>query len=90
LQQHAERANAANVAFARLYRDTGGPFPQRLPSILLVGKFLTDFADMVSRWAEWADGVVADWPDDPTARPAPTEILDDVASRPVRGAALPG
>ncbi len=90
LHEYAARANAANVAFARLYRDTGGPFPDRLASILLTGKFLTDFADMVGRWAEWADGVVADWPENATARAAPTEVLDEVANRPVRAAPLPG
>jgi hypothetical protein len=43
----AEEQNAENIAFARLYRGSDVPFPQRVASIVLVGKFLTDFADMV-------------------------------------------
>jgi DNA-binding PadR family transcriptional regulator len=43
-----------------------GPFPERLPWLILVGQFLCDFYVMVERWAEWAEGVVDTWPDDLT------------------------
>jgi DNA-binding PadR family transcriptional regulator len=42
IKDWAAEQNAANVAFARLYTETGGPFPERLPAIVLTGKFLTD------------------------------------------------
>jgi DNA-binding PadR family transcriptional regulator len=43
-----------------------GPFPERLPWLILVGQFLVDFSVMVERWSEWATGVVETWPDDIT------------------------
>jgi DNA-binding PadR family transcriptional regulator len=43
-----------------------GAFPERLPWLLLTGQFLQNFQQMVDQWAEWALGVVQDWPDDPT------------------------
>jgi PadR family transcriptional regulator, regulatory protein AphA len=77
----AEEQTAENIAFARLYRETGGPFPQRLASIVLVGKFLTDFADMVTAWAEWADETVAAWPR--RGRPEPAwDVIEEIAARP--------
>jgi PadR family transcriptional regulator AphA len=77
----AEKQTAENIAFARLYRETGGPFPQRLASIVLVGKFLTDFADMVTAWAEWADETVAAWPR--RGRPEPAwDVIEEIAARP--------
>jgi hypothetical protein len=50
----AEEQNATNMAFARMCRDVGGPFPERLASIVLVGPFLVDLADTVADWADWA------------------------------------
>ena len=41
-----------------------GPFPERLPWLLLVGQFLVDFHLMVERWADWASEIVEEWPDD--------------------------
>ncbi len=48
------------------YLDGTGPFPERLPWLLLTGQFLQDFQRMVDQWADWALGVVEDWPDDVT------------------------
>ena len=49
---------------AQAYLDGTGPFPERLPWLLLVGQFLVDFHLMVERWADWAGEIVAAWPDD--------------------------
>ena len=57
--------NEENLATARAYRDGQGAFPQRAALNLLGGRFLTDFYVMVARWAEWATGIVEEWPDDP-------------------------
>ena len=46
------------------YLDGRGPFPERLPWLLLSGQFLTEFTLAVERWAEWATGIVETWPDD--------------------------
>jgi PadR family transcriptional regulator, regulatory protein AphA len=85
----ADRQNRENVAFARLFRDSEGPFPERLPVIALTGKFMTDFADMLAAWAAWAADTVATWPEDVTAAEAPRAVFEEVASRPVEPAPLP-
>jgi PadR family transcriptional regulator AphA len=59
----AERLGAA-AAVPQAYLDGNGPFPERLPWLLLVGQFLIDFHVMVERWAEWATEIVDTWPDD--------------------------
>ena len=72
----------------RGYLDGRGPFPERLPWLLLSGQFLTEFMLAVERWAEWAAEVVETWPDDLSAaepdRPtleAMTEITEAHAAR---------
>jgi DNA-binding PadR family transcriptional regulator len=55
-------ASSARVPEAYLTGD--GPFPERLPWLLLVGQFLLDFHVMVERWADWSRDVVESWPDD--------------------------
>jgi PadR family transcriptional regulator, regulatory protein AphA len=46
------------------YLDGKGQFPERLPWLILVGRFLNDFTQLVDGWADWARGVVETWPDD--------------------------
>jgi PadR family transcriptional regulator, regulatory protein AphA len=71
-----------NIEMARLYRDEPAPpFPERVAVITLTGKFMTDFADMVAAWAQWATETVAPWPDDPADAPAARDVLDAVAAR---------
>jgi PadR family transcriptional regulator, regulatory protein AphA len=85
----AEEQTAVNVAFARLYADGAGPFPERLPAIALTGRFMVELADAVGRWADWAEAVVAAWPERPADAEPPWEVLRDIAGRPVPPAALP-
>jgi DNA-binding PadR family transcriptional regulator len=77
----AEEQNATNIAFARMYRDTGGPFPERLASIILVGRFLVDLADTIANWADWAQATVAGWPDDTTRAEPDWDTINAVAAR---------
>ena len=79
----ADRQTVENINFAREFKETGGPFPDRLAQILLVGKFLTDFADMVASWTRWASGVVAQWPEPPKGAEADLATLEQVAARPL-------
>jgi PadR family transcriptional regulator, regulatory protein AphA len=81
LRQWAARQNEENIAFAQLYLDTGGPFPERLASITLVGKFITDFTDMVETWTDWATTTVSAWPDDSSVPPPAWDVLRAVAAR---------
>src|SRR5438552_5813245 len=55
-----------NIAVARSYLAGTGPFPERAAVLSVVGRFLTEFADMVTTWAEWAEVVIETWPDDPS------------------------
>ena len=45
----------------REYDDTGGPFPDRLPVILLVARFHQEQAAALQRWASWAGREVEKW-----------------------------
>ena len=83
VRRWAEDANAENVRFARLYTETGGPFPERLAAITLTGRFLTDLADMLARWSDWAAEVVDAWPEDTSAAEPDWETLRSVAARPI-------
>jgi DNA-binding PadR family transcriptional regulator len=57
---------AAAPGIPREYLEGRGAYPERLPWLILVGKFLDDMEQTVDRWAEWAIGVVESWPDDLT------------------------
>jgi DNA-binding PadR family transcriptional regulator len=69
----------ANAPVPQAYLDGKGPFPERLPWLLLVGQFLVDFYVMVEQWAEWAEGIVETWPDDLTAASADRKTLEQQA-----------
>jgi DNA-binding PadR family transcriptional regulator len=54
----------ASDGIARGYLEGEGPFPERLPWIILAGEFLDRFVEMVDGWAAWAQATVEAWPDD--------------------------
>ena len=85
----AAKQNAENIAFARLYTESGGPFPERLAAITLTGRFVTDFADMLADWARWAGEVVEAWPDNPAEAEPDWDTLRAIARREVDAASLP-
>lgn len=58
----AEQRRAQAMAQVASYSD-GGPFPERLPVIALVGKFFLEHTELLVRWAAWAERAVADWDD---------------------------
>jgi PadR family transcriptional regulator, regulatory protein AphA len=57
-----ERVSMVDVA--RGYLQGEGPFPERLPWLIVAGQFLHEFEQAVGRWAEWAAEAVEAWPDD--------------------------
>jgi len=65
------------------YATTGGPFPERLHIIALIGRFLSDYAELLAGWATWAEDAVADWPatGPADAVPIPSEVFDLVLRR---------
>jgi PadR family transcriptional regulator, regulatory protein AphA len=74
----AVERNEGNVAAAKAYAAAEGEFQERAAHIVLVGGFLTDFYELVARWADWATEVVQDWPDDPRRAVADAAAMDQV------------
>jgi DNA-binding PadR family transcriptional regulator len=68
-EAHRERARARSGEYAQ----SGGPFPQRLPVIALSGKLLLEWAELVARWAAWAQDAVDAW--DGEQRPVPPDAF---------------
>src|SRR6266536_3301549 len=66
IKQWARDRNAQNIAVARSYLAGTGPFPERAAILSVVGRFHTDFADMVNAWADSATSTIQTWPDDPS------------------------
>ena len=61
--------NVENLATARAYLEQRGQFPERAALNQLSGQFLAAYYVCVAEWAEWAIGVVEEWPDDVTEAP---------------------
>jgi PadR family transcriptional regulator, regulatory protein AphA len=70
----------ASARVPQAYLEGEGPFPERLPWLLLVGQFLLDFHLMVERWAEWSRAIVETWPDDITAAEPDWNALETQAA----------
>jgi DNA-binding PadR family transcriptional regulator len=77
----AEQDMARHAAVCRSYLAGLGPFPERAAVIILGGRFLADFADMVGRWAEWATDVVRAWPEDLHAAEPDWSVYAEIAGR---------
>jgi DNA-binding PadR family transcriptional regulator len=77
----ARERNEGNLAAARAYLEGEGPFQSRAPQTLLAGAFLTDFYALVARWAEWAEGIVQEWPDDPADARVDPGVQEEIVRR---------
>jgi DNA-binding PadR family transcriptional regulator len=77
----AQERTEENIAVARSYLAGTGPFPERAAVLSVVGRFLTDFADMVANWADWAAGVIDTWPDDPSRAKPDWDVMQQIARR---------
>jgi DNA-binding PadR family transcriptional regulator len=71
----------ATGTISQEYLDGDGPYPERLPWLVLVAQFLDDFLVFVEEWAEWAAARVADWPDDLVGAPADLAVLEGQTRR---------
>jgi DNA-binding PadR family transcriptional regulator len=80
VRERSEQLLGANARVPEAYLAGRGPFPERLPWLLLVGQFLIDFHLMVERWAEWAGEVVTTWPDDLAEAQADRTALETQAA----------
>jgi DNA-binding PadR family transcriptional regulator len=81
IRSWAEERNAENIAVARDYVAGAGPFPERAQVLNVVGRFLTEFADMVRDWADWADKTIQAWPEDVRRAEPDWEWMKKVAAR---------
>ena len=59
-----EDSAVAAAGIPQEYLDGRGRYPERLPWLILAGKFLDDIQEAVDRWAAWAASVVEAWPED--------------------------
>jgi PadR family transcriptional regulator AphA len=80
-RQWSDAETMATGHIPREYLESNGPFPERLPWLILVGQFLDDFLAMVADWADWAEQVVSTWPDDIGSAPPAVEALERQAER---------
>lgn len=78
-RQWTEEQMAAGVEISRSYLQGEGPFPERLPWLILAGQFLDEFTRAVGRWAEWAAEVVEQWPGDLRSAEPDWASLEDMA-----------
>jgi len=83
LRAHGEELRQHLGDQAADYLATGGPFPERLHLIALIGRFLSDYAELLAGWAHWAEDTVAGWPatGPADAVPIPSEVFDLVLQR---------
>jgi PadR family transcriptional regulator, regulatory protein AphA len=81
IRNWASQRDSENVAIARSYIEGNGPFPDRAAVLVLTGRFLTNFADMVGEWAEWASTIIEDWPEDVRSAEPRWDVLADIARR---------
>lgn len=56
-----------NVEIGSNYLAGTGAYPERLATLVLTGRFLDDYLEMLDRWVGWAEGVIASWPANPAA-----------------------
>jgi PadR family transcriptional regulator AphA len=77
----ARDRNAENIAVARGYVAGTGPFPERVAILAVVGRFHTDFADMVSAWADWAATTIEPWPEEPSRAEPDWTFMRKIAKR---------
>jgi DNA-binding PadR family transcriptional regulator len=54
-----------HAVVGRAYLDGTAPFPERAAINSVVGRFLEMYLEALDRWAEWATGVVEEWPERP-------------------------
>jgi PadR family transcriptional regulator, regulatory protein AphA len=72
--------NEENLATGRAYLEGRGLFPERAAINQLGGRFLTDFYVTVARWIDWAEGIIADWPDDVRDAPFNAAAAEDAVA----------
>jgi PadR family transcriptional regulator AphA len=81
VQDWAAEQLAEDSETARRYLESAGQFPDRTAHLVLVGRFLSDFAEMTGRWAQWAAEEARQWPDEVREATPDWGALREIADR---------
>lgn len=77
IRGHAHARSDALLTQGTDYLRTGGPFPDRLHLLHLVGGFLGEHYAAMLRWADWAEAEIAHW--ETVGQAANVANLDELA-----------
>lgn len=91
IREHAGARSAALLTQGGDYLESGGPFPDRVHLLHLVGGFLGEQLAGMLRWADWAEAQIATWEATAPASAAPDlaqlgQHVADLFADNVRGA----
>lgn len=75
----SEERQTEDANLVQDYLRDGGPFPERLPIVIVTGRLLTDFARLVGEWAAWAEQQAQSWPDDIAAATPDQTVMERIA-----------
>ncbi|HEY5847442.1 MAG TPA: PadR family transcriptional regulator [Microlunatus sp.] len=64
-----------NIEVGSAYLQGAGEYQERLATLVLTGRFLDDYLEMIDRWARWAIEIVDEWPADPSHATPDLEAL---------------
>lgn len=81
MRQWLEDRAAPSQEIPEEYLEGRGPFPERLPWLILTGQFLEELDLAVERWVDWATAAVESWPDDLTQAEPDRAALAAMAAR---------
>jgi PadR family transcriptional regulator, regulatory protein AphA len=73
-----EQRVAATAGIPREYLEHRGRYPERLPWLILAGKFLDEIDQAVDRWTTLATATVTAWPDDITQAEPDWDALEEM------------
>jgi PadR family transcriptional regulator AphA len=79
VRESLEDQVASTAGIPREYLERRGGYPERLPWLILTGKFLDEIEQAVDRWVTWAAEVVAAWPDDIEQAEPDWDALEEMA-----------
>jgi DNA-binding PadR family transcriptional regulator len=74
LRDWVHKLTRQNVDVGESYLQGTGVYPDRLGVLVLTGRFLDDYLEMIDQWAAWATEIVRDWPVEPA------QAIPDIAA----------
>lgn len=75
IREWAEATDTAIAEVVREYRRGEGPFPERLPVVMLTTRLLWAQATAMLEWAAFAEQEVARWPESPSEWPVDDALV---------------